>query len=83
MKNIFLILSGIMITLLFIPQSFAMCAINGDWPSAPCMDMIINGHYPQEQVDKWSDYYDYKGEQFMELKKAEMNQAIQNDTLQQ
>jgi hypothetical protein len=45
--------------------------------------MIENRHYPQEQVDYWSKYYDYKGEQFMESKKQEMNQSIQNDNLQE
>lgn len=68
---------------LIIPQGFAMCVINEDWSDAPCMDMIINGHYPQEQVDQWSEYYDHKGEQFMETKKAEMTQAIQDDILQE
>ena len=76
---IFLILFSVFI----IDASFAMCAVNDDWPDAPCMDMIENGHYPQEQVDYWSKYYDYKGEQFMESKKQEMNQSIQNDNLQE
>lgn len=75
----FLILTVFTIT----PQSFAMCIVNEDWPDAPCMDMIINGHYPQKQVDRWADYYDYKGAEFMETKRHEMNQAIQNETLQQ
>ena len=65
-----------------IPHSFPMCAINDDWSDAPCMDIIENGHYPQHQVDRWSEYYDYKGEKFMESKKQEMNQSIQNDNLQ-
>lgn len=66
-----------------IDASFAMCAVNEDWPDAPCMDMIENGHYPQHQVDRWSDYYNYKGEMFMEVKKQELNQAIQNDNLKE
>ena len=74
---------GIIVFPLVIQHGFRMCAVNEDWPDAPCMDMIGNGHYPQEQVDRWANYYNYKGEQFMEAKKAEMNQAIQNDILQQ
>ena len=66
-----------------VDNSFGLCAENKDWPDAPCMDMIENGHYPQHQVDRWSEYYDYKGKQFMESKKQEMNQSIQDDTLQQ
>jgi len=82
MKTRLLIIIGMIIFPLVIQQVFAMCAINEDWPDAPCMDMIGNGHYPQEKVDRWSGYYDYKGEQFMKAKKAEMNQNIQNDRLQ-
>ena len=74
---------GMIVFPLVLQQGFAMCAVNEDWPDAPCMDMIGNGHYPQEQVDRWSDYYDYKGEQFMDAKKAEMNQAIHEDILQE
>ena len=81
--NSMLLISCMFIFSLVIPQSFSMCATNDDWPDAPCMDMIGNGHYPQEQVDRWSDYYDYKGEKFMEAKKQEMNQSMQNDNLQQ
>jgi hypothetical protein len=41
------------------------------------MDVVMNGHYTQEQVDRWSDYYDYKKKQFMDAKKAEMDIDIQ------
>ena len=43
----------------------------------------MNGHYPQEQVDRWSAYHDYKGADNMEAKKQEMTQAIQDGKLQQ
>lgn len=80
---VLMILVGLAGIITMIPQGFAMCAANEDWPEAPCMDMIGNGHYPQGQVDRWSNYYDYKGEKFMEAKKAEMKQNIQDDTLRQ
>jgi hypothetical protein len=83
MKTNLLIIIGMIIFPLAIQHSFAMCVINEDWSDAPCMDMIINGHYPQEQVDRWYDYYDYKGTEFMEAKKQEMNQVIQNNMLQE
>ncbi len=54
---------------LLIPQSFADCSTNADWPDAPCMDEIVNGRIPQHQVDRWTEYYEYKGAQFMESKK--------------
>ena len=66
---------------LLIPQSFADCIINTDWPDAPCIDQIVNGHFPQHQVDKWIEYYEYKGAQFMESKKQEMNNAIESNQL--
>jgi hypothetical protein len=59
----------------------AMCEGNMDWPDAPCMDVIEGGRYPQEQVDRWAVYYDYKGAQFMESKKIQMDNAIKEDRL--
>ena len=41
----------------------------------------MNGRYPQELVDRWAAYYDYKGEQFMESIKVEMDKAIKEDKL--
>ena len=61
--------------------SFADCNVNDDWPEAPCMDEIVNNHFLQYQVDKWAEYYDYKGSQFMESKNIEMNNAIKSNGL--
>lgn len=61
--------------------AFASCAPNTDWPDAPCMDLIEGGRYPQDQVDRWTAYYDYKGAQFMESKKIQMDNAIKEDHL--
>lgn len=62
-------------------DGFAQCIVNTDWPDAPCMDLVINERYPQDLVDKWATYYDYKGPQFMESKKAQLDMAIQEDRL--
>jgi hypothetical protein len=61
--------------------AFASCIVNTDWPDAPCMDLIVGGRYPQDQVDKWAQYYDYKGAQFMESKKIQMDKVISEDRL--
>ena len=59
-------------------QSFASCAQNEDWPDAPCFDTLpVNRDEYREQ---WAPYYDYKGSEFMESKKAELLQAIKDDT---
>lgn len=60
---------------------FAQCVENTDWPDAPCMDLVVNGSYPQDLVDRWAAYYDYKGAQFMESKKVEMDKAVKDDKL--
>ncbi|WKT57353.1 hypothetical protein QVH35_08075 [Candidatus Nitrosotenuis chungbukensis] len=59
----------------------ASCTVNTDWPDAPCMDVIEGDHYPQDQVDRWAAYYDYKGAQFMKSKKIQMDNAIKEDRL--
>ena len=68
---------------LTIPQGFAMCAINEDWPQAPCLDVVMNGCYDSEDVQTWMGYYDYKGESLMESKRIEMINAIDENILQE
>lgn len=66
-----------------IPYVFADCTVNTDWSDAPCLDLIINGKYQQHELDKWTDYYSYKGSTFMEEKHLELNQAIKDNNLQE
>jgi len=58
----------------------AICALDNDWPQKPCYD-----EYPQpslEQMRKdWEGYYQYKGAEWMEMKKAEMDKAIKEGNL--
>lgn len=82
----FLLLLILLIGLIFLfgtteKDVSALCAVNTDWPDAPCMDVIEGGRYPQEQVDRWTAYYDYKGVQFMESKKIQLDNAIKEDRL--
>lgn len=85
MKTLLLVSITISASLVFIAfqnsPAFASCIVNTDWPDAPCMDLIVAGRYPQDQVDRWAQYYDYKGAQFMESKKIQMNKAISEDHL--
>ena len=82
MKTRLLIIIGMMVFPLLIPQGFAACIENDDWPDAPCIDSIINGKYEQKDIDRWADYYQYKGTVFMEQKHSELGQAIKEDNLQ-
>jgi hypothetical protein len=82
--NIFLltvIISAIL--LISVPNSFASCIANEDWLDAPCLDSLGNGRYDQEEVNKWSQYYSYKGTEFMEQKRFELDKAINENTLQE
>jgi hypothetical protein len=66
-------------TLMF-HQVFGKCIDNPDWPSAPCYpptDISIR----KLRVD-WNGYYDYKGKEWMEMKKIEIQYAIKNGTLE-
>jgi len=77
MKGRLLIIIGMIIFPVVLSQGFADCDINTDWPDAPCMDE----GYQQHQVRKWAEYFDYKGEQFMDSKRIEMNDAIKDNRL--
>ena len=82
MKIIFAIIS-LLVFPVFFSQSFASCVVNEDWYDAPCLDTITNGKYDQREVNKWKDYYQYKGTEWMEQKHTEMKQAISEDILKE
>ena len=74
MKTRLLIILVMIIFPLVIQQGFAMCAVNEDWKDAPCFDM---GAVSKMEFKKaWAPYYDYKGADWMESKKTEMFQAL-------
>lgn len=80
--------TGLLILVFFglfiaIPNSFATCIVNEDWHDAPCLDSLANGKYDQEEVNMWSKYYSYKGTEFMEQKRSELNNAISDGILQE
>jgi len=53
--------------------AFASCAVNEDWSDAPCFDVLPVNR--EEYRAAWAPYYDYKGSDWMEQKKAEMFDA--------
>lgn len=59
----------------------ASCVEDADWPTKPCLD---TPPYDREYLRKtWDEYYEMKGSDWMEIKKAEMDQAIRDGTLKQ
>lgn len=65
----------------FVVPSYAACIEDEDWPKKPCLD---TPPYTQQEVQEaWAPYYDYKGTEWMEMKKAQMEQAADNGTLMQ
>jgi len=82
MKKIFAIV-GLLVFPAFLLQGFASCVVNEDWEKAPCLDTIANGRYDKNEVNMWKDYYQYKGTEWMEQKRSEMNQAIEGDILKE
>lgn len=82
MKEIFAIL-GLFVFPFFLLQGFASCLVNEDWTDAPCLDTVTNGRYDQSEVNKWRDYYQYKGTDWMDQKRTELKQAISEDTLKE
>lgn len=85
MKTRLLIIIGIVISMgvvIIIPHAYAQCVQNDDWLDRPCLDGGTRGSYFQREVDKWSQYYDYKGSDIMEFKKLEMNKIIQQNNLE-
>jgi len=68
------------IPLTTINVAFADCSLDKDWPNKPCLDMPP---YPKsELVQVWDEYHSMKGQQWMEMKKSEMDYAADNKILQ-
>ncbi|MCH7560394.1 MAG: hypothetical protein IIC67_03330 [Thaumarchaeota archaeon] len=79
----FIIFSLLIFSSLFFLTSnsaFGWCPQNEDWPDRPCYAPYQDFGIEKERSD-WEPYYDFKGSEWMESKKQEMIQAIQNDAL--
>lgn len=59
----------------------ADCVQDLDWPEKPCLD---TPPYPESYLKAiWEEYYELKGSEWMEMKKVEMDKAIENGTLKE
>jgi hypothetical protein len=64
---------------IILQPAYAACIRENDWPEKPCLD---TPPYAKEDLKAtWQRYYEYKGQDWMEMKKAEMDQAIRDRTL--
>ena len=83
MKTRLIIIIGIIGMIIFpliVPEGFSQCIYNEDWPDAPCFDMGPVNHL--EYYKGWAPYYDHKGAEWMETKKIEMNQQLENNIIE-
>lgn len=63
-----------------------MCVpdVDPDWPTKPfCLGEAPVKSPLGEMKKAWDGYYQYKGEEWMKMKKAEMDSAIRDGTLQE
>ena len=55
----------------------AMCVLDQDWPDKPCYDTPPPPPLSKsEWRDVWDSYYDFKGKEWMEQKKSELDEQI-------
>ena len=59
--------------------AYGDCIQDEDWPDKPCLDTPPYSDDYMKQI--WQQYFDFKGKDWMEMKKAEMYQTIANGTL--
>lgn len=76
---IFLILIGLVG--LTVSYAHASCVENTDWPQHPCLD--TPPYSLEEQKQAIGRYYDYKGSEWMEEKKSEMIQSLENEAFRE
>ncbi|AIF85393.1 hypothetical protein NTE_03365 [Candidatus Nitrososphaera evergladensis SR1] len=58
----------------------AECLRDEDWPEKPCFDVGSSAPSDAELRQIWNKYYEMKGQAWMEMKKAEMDKAINDGT---
>jgi hypothetical protein len=62
-------------------RAYGGCILDQDWPDKPCLD---TPPYSKEyRLQVWQEYYEFKGKEWMDLKKTEMIRQIENGTLKQ
>jgi hypothetical protein len=78
---VFLILIGFTTSFLFGNYVYGLCTpeMLKDWPDIPCGPIDLP---PDELREHWQGYYKFKGKEWMESKKKEMEQAILSGTLE-
>ena len=70
-----------MISVFTISDVWASCIFDPDWPENPCLDTPpYSKTYLTELADK---YYESKGQEWMEMKKTEMDYAIEKGLLEE
>ena len=70
-----------MLSILF-PSTYASCVGDYDWPQRPCYD-TSPGPTIDQMKQEWQVYYQFKGKDWMEMKKVEMDSAIKDGTLKE
>ena len=87
MHRIYLYLIVVIIGSILVFTSFsfgkidAACGLDKDWPNKPCYD-VLPGPSLDVKRKQWEEYYNYKGKDWMEMKKNEIETAIGNGTLE-
>lgn len=84
MKLILLIAATVFLFFLLGNQADAKCILDKDWPDKPCIDTAPPLPLSKsEWKDLWDGYYDYKGKEWMEQKKSELDEQIKSGTLKE
>jgi hypothetical protein len=83
MKSLLILAMVIVLTIsLGANHADAMCIIDNDWPDKRCIDTVPPLPLSKsEWRDIWSEYYAFKGVNWMEQQKSEMDQQIKSSNL--
>jgi len=69
---------------LVINHADAMCIMDTDWPSKPCIDTSPPLPLSKtEWKDLWSEYYTFKGSDWMEKQKIELDKQVKSGNLKE
>ena len=83
MKSIILVIAAVLVLSFHLANhADAKCMLDKDWPDKPCIDTFPPLPLSKsEWKDLWDVYYDFKGMQWMEQKKSELDEQVKAGTL--
>ncbi len=83
MRLVWIVIPLVLIGIIGVQESFAICIEDEDWPDKPCYAIPGEFFTSKEKQPDWLEYHQYKGDDWYGEKHLEMKKNIESKTLKQ